>query len=252
MLQTTAAPRWDTITIVVVLPGHQTLSYSPAVEEYEKLIISLENLITRHRHLPKRELASTPSETAGPVSQSSLLDAAAHSHHHGHQHDHLHDQLHGRGVGNQGYAAVTSGAAASVAVGILAESTTDTAAIGATIGDEQLTAIATELGDNPKDQSARFNANPLPHADGQEPYSFFDEANAMAAVPGSLLADAMSQTTPASSPSVAGANKGTQSISQQQYSAAGRVSPFGKWRSSSSAVLVSCSLWVLSIIVLCQ
>ncbi|KAM0798576.1 hypothetical protein BDR22DRAFT_891190 [Usnea florida] len=158
-LQTTAVPHWDTITIVVGLPGHQTLSYSPAVEEFEELILSLEDLIRKHRHLPKRDLPSIPSETSAPLSQSPLLDAAAHSHHHGHQHDHLHDQLHRRA------AALTSGA----------------------------TVAASSTGI----QAAASSAKSAPHADGQEQYSFVDAMTAVpgSLLPEQ---SAMSQGTPAS------------------------------------------------------
>lgn len=217
-LQTTAAPQWNTITIIVALPGHQTLSYSPAVQELEKLILSIESLIRQHRHFPKRDLASTPPETSTALSQSSLADAAPPSHHHGHQHDHLHDPLHRRNAANQAPAAVPSDAPASVAMATLAAST------------------------------AASRATLLLHADGQDAYSFADEVNVMGTVPGSLLPEqsATSQASPASSP---GDRKGAQAISQQQDSAA---SVFGKGRSRWSAVLGSCVLWVVFMIALCQ
>ena len=94
-------------------------------------------------------------------------------------------------------------------------------------------------------QAAASSVNSVPHADGQDPYSFVAD---MAAMPGSVLPqqEAMSQATPAGSPSTAGADKGTQSMSQQQDSAAVRVEVWG------GAVVGSCVLWVVLMNAFCQ
>ena len=242
------------MTLVVVLPGHQTLSYNPVVEDLALLIVSLEKLI--YRHHSKREIASVSSGAFGSVSRSSLLDETAHHHRHGHQHDRLHDQLRGRSAGNIEHAALTTGAAASVAVGILAGTNTD----AAITGDKQATAVvvgttgAARLSDCLTDQSAGPNAYPPPIANGQDSHPPLEGAISEAAVTGSLLSDhsAVSQVTPASSiasaTSVTAANAGTQSILQQQSSTAERVSPFGTSRLRFCTIM--CSLWVFSFFVL--
>ena len=244
------------MTLVVVLPGHQTLSYNPIVEDLTLLIISLEKLI--YRHHSRREIASVSSEAFGSVSQSSLLDATAHYHRHGHQHDLLHDQVRRRSVGNTDHAALTTGAAASVAVAILAGTNTH----ATTTGDRQATAVvvgmtgAASLSDRPTVQSAGPNVNPPPLANDQDPHPSLEGANSKAAGTGSPHAghSVLSQVAPASSgasaTSTTAANPGTQSILQRQFSTAERVSPFGMSHLRLCAMV--CSLWVFSVIVLPQ
>lgn len=236
------------MTIVLVLPGPQTLSYSPVVEDLEELLGSLEDLLLRHRS--KREIASVWSGSSSSLSQSSLIDAAAHRHNHGHQHDHLHDQHRARGVENNDHPALTDGAVAGVTGGSFGSSVTD--APGA--GDEQATATvagtseAASLNDRPVDQSVGPNTNAPPLADGQD--ESVERAMGGVTVPGSLLAKqyAVSQPTPAysgaSSTTYTAANPGTTSVLQRQLSAAERISPFSKSGYSLCAVIYG--LWILS------
>lgn len=257
LLPTTTLSWRHTLTIIVVLPGPQTLSYNPVVGDLTPLIVSLEDLIHRHQHQSKRELAPVPAKNSVSVPQSGFLDAAAQRHHHGHQHDHLHDQLRRRSVSNESHAAPANSASASIAVGSLPTSTID----ATTSGDEEATATAWTTGaasiiGHTTDQIAGPNANSGLLADGQDPRSFLERANDKAAAPRSLLAgqSAVSQATPAylgaSSTSVTAANTGTQSILQQHFSAAQRILPFGKSR--LRLCTISFNLWAYLLVVLYQ
>lgn len=221
------------------------------MEDLEELLVSLEDLLLKHRS--KREIASVWSESSGALSQSTLMDAAAHRHNHGHQHDHLHDLHRARGVDNSDVATLTD-AAAGVSGGPFASSGTD--ATGA--GDEEATATvagtnkATSLSDRPVDQSVGPNPNAPPLADGQD--QSVERAMGRVTVPGSLLAEqyAVFQPTPAYSgasfTSDTAPTAGTISISQREFSAAERILPVAKLGYSLCAVIYG--LWILAFTVL--
>ena len=240
LLHSTAVPWRNTLTIVLTLPGHQTLSYNPVVEDLAELLESLEDLLRRHRS--KREIASVSAGSIGSLSQSSLIDAATPRHNHGHQHDHLHDQRHARGVDNSDHAA------ASVASGPFAGFSTDAGAAE----DKQATAAvagtngAATLSDHLVDQSVGPDTDASPLADGEN--APLVSATGEATIPGSLLADQYAASQPtlaysgASPRSNTATNTDTTSISQQQFSAVERVTP--------SLWVVMCSLWMLSFTVI--
>lgn len=232
---------------MLVLPGPRTLSYSPVVEDLEELLGSLENLLLKHRS--KREIASLWFESSSSLSQSSLIDAAAHRPNHGHQHDHLHDLHRARGVDNSEFAALTN-AAAGVSARPFANFGTDTTGAGS---EEATATVAgtskpTSLSDRPVDQSNGPITNTPPLADGQD--QSVERAMGRATVPGSLLVEqyAVSQPTHvdsgASSTSYTAANAGTTVISQRPFSAAEQILPVAKLGYSLCAVIYG--LWVLA------
>ena len=202
-----------------------------------------------HAHRSKRDLASASPGSAESISYPSLSDSTAHRHQHGHQHDHLHDPHRGRGLNNSDHAVLTNGAAPHVASGPFAVSGTD----GAATGDEWPTATGTgtsgaaSLSEHLVDQSAASETNASPITDGQD----LPRKSAMGriTVPQSLLEgqSAVSQATPAysssSSTSKITADADTDSILQQQYSTAERVSLIGE-TSSILHVMVS-GLWAI-------
>ena len=218
------------------------------MEDLEELLVSLEDLLLKHRS--KREIASVWSESSGPLSQSTLIDAAAHRHNHGHQHDHLHDLHRARGVDNSDIAALTDAAAG------VSGRLSGTDATGA--GDQEATATvagtnkATSLSDRPIDQSVGPDTNTPPLADGQD--QSVERAMGRVTVPGSLLAEqyAVSQPTPAYSgasyKSNTAPNAGTTSVSQREFSAAERILPVAKMGYSLCAVIFG--LWILAFSVL--
>ena len=246
LLHTSAVPSKHTLTIVVKLPGHQTLSYNPIVEDLTELIYSLERLMQAHRS--KRDLASASPGPAESTSYSSLSASTAHRYQHGHQHDHLHDPHRGRGLNNSDHAVLTNDAATSVASGPFTASATNSVATG----DENPTATvsgmigAASLSEHLVDQSAASETNASPLAGGQNlPHK---SVTGQMTVPQSLLEDqsAVSKSTSAysatSSTSKAAVDADSQSILQQQFSMAGRVSPFGEMSSILRGMIFG--LWV--------
>ena len=201
-----------------------------------------------HAHRSKRDLASALPGPAESVSYSSLSDSTAHRYQHGHQHHHLHDPHRGRGLNNSDYAVLTNGAAPNVASRPFASSCTDAAAAG---GEQPTATVAGTSGavspsEHLVDQSVASETNASPLAEGQEfPHK---SATGKITVPQSLLEDqsAVSKSTSAyfgtSSTSKATADAGSQSLLQQQFSTAGRISPFGEM-SSILRVMVF-GLWV--------
>ena len=196
-------------------------------------------------HMSKRDLTSTPS---GPAEYQSISESSANRHQHGHQYDHLHDLHRGRGLNNSDHAVLTNGAAPNMASGPFAASGRNALATG----DEHSTAIvastigAASLSETLIEQSATSGTNSPPLAAGHElPHK---GATDEITVPQSLLEiqSAASQMTPAytdtSSTSKSTADADADSILQQQYSTAARVSLFGE--TSSILRVVVFSLWV--------
>lgn len=199
-------------------------------------------------HMSKRDLASTPPGPAESISYSSVSESSAHRHQHGHQHDHLHDLHRGRGLNNSDHAVPTNGAVPNVASGPFAASGRNALATG----DEHPTAIvastigAASLSEHLVEQAATSETNSPPFADGHElPHK---GATDKITVPQSLLEiqSAVSHATPAytdtSSTSKTTADADADSILQQQYSTAARVSLFGE--TSSILRVMVFGLWV--------
>ena len=248
LLHTPIVPWQNTLTIVIELPGHQTLSYNPVVENLEELVVSLESLIYAHKS--KRDLATASPEPAGSVSQLSGTDSTAHRHQHGHQHDHLHNLNRARDLGSSSTNMVPRRERASVTGGPFATSDTGATATA----DQQPTGTvadisgAASLSDYPMDQSGGTTTNVPPLADDQDPPlgSTVEET----AVPESFLADQSTvsqESSPypsTSSTGVATDNADTQSRLHLRFSAAERVSPLAETGFGSYAVM--CGLWVIA------
>ena len=251
----TTAVRWhNTVTIVVVLPGHQTLSYSPIVEDWMELIVSLERLIQRHHS--KRELSSQSSEVSGSVSQLSLTDVASHRHQHGHQHDHLHGQLHGRSVGNKSQAALINNTIPGVTGATLVDLGTN--ATLTTCDQNTSVAVDTTGAVSPisqrTNQTSEPSATASPLAQSQEPQPPLEGANAEAENPGDLPTDNSAESqasrgySGAGSASVIAADTGTRAMSQQHFSTAERVWHPGM--SNLSLWAMTYVFWILHFIIL--
>ena len=229
LLHTSAVPWQNTLTIVVRLPGYQTLSYNPIVENLTELIYSLEQLI--HAHRSKRDLASGSPDSTESMSYSSLSDATAHRRQHGHQHDHLHDPLRGRGLNNSNHTVLTKDSVSHLASGPFAVFRTN----APTTGDGDPTATVAEmngaasLSEHVVEQSATSETN-APPPDG--PDFLTKMATGEMTVPQSFLEDqsAVSASSSAysgiSSTSKAAEDDNSQSVMQQEMSTASRVSLF--------------------------
>ena len=252
LLHTSAVPGRSTITIVVQLPGHQTISYNPVVEDLTELVLSLEKLIQGHRS--KRDLRSPSPEPDGSILHSNLADVPAQRHGHGHQYDHLHELHRGRGLDNSDHAALTNDVAASLNSGPFALAGTRTDVAVTEDGEPTATLAgmseATSLGGQSVDESAGSSISSPPLVDGQDLH--LKGAMRQTVVPESLLADqfAVSQPAPTDSGtrsrSVKAAIARTQSVSHQDFSAAARVAPFAKSDLGVRAMIYG--LWVFSFI----
>ena len=201
-----------------------------------------------HAHRSKRDLASATPEQAESISYSTLSDSTARRYQHGHQHDHLHDPHRGRGLNNSDHAVLTNEAVPTLTSGPFAASGINATATG----DEQPTATpagtrgVASLSEHLVDQSAAAQISTSPLADGQ--YVPQRRVTGQMTVPQSLLEDqpaisksnsAYSGTSPISK---ATAEADTQSMLQEQFSTAERVSLFGEPRSIIR--LMALSLWV--------
>ena len=191
-----------------------------------------------HVHRSKRDLASTTPELAASISYSSLSDSTTRRYQHGHQHDHLHDPHRGRGVNNSEHAVLTNEAVPNLTSGPFAAS-----GVNATpAGTSGIASLSEHLVDQPA--AAEISTSPL--ADGQDVPR--KSVTRQMTVPQSLLEDqpAMTKSNSAysgtSPTSKATAEADTQSMLQEQFSTAGRVSLFGEPRSILR--VIAFGLWV--------
>lgn len=246
LLHTSATPSQHTLTIVVKLPGHQTLSYNPIIENLTELIYSLERLM--QAHMSKRDLTSVTPVPTESMSYSSLSDAPTHRRQHGHQHDHLHDPHRGRGLNNSDHAVLIKDSVSYEASGPFTVLRTNAPATG----DEQPAATiagtsgATSLSEGVIEQPATPKTNAPSLADGPDsppkiatgettvPQSFLEDQSAVAA--SSSVYSGRSLTTKDAE------DDDSQSLLQQDSSTASRVSLFGE-RGPFLRVMAF-SLWV--------